>query len=63
MRFYRQPLVDPRELLARLARGKDTAVTSPLVALDGSVELFFDRFNATCEKSDIYKIPIPAPGP
>jgi hypothetical protein len=51
-----------RELLARRPRGKDTAVTSPIVQGDGSVDVFFDRFNGTCAKSDIYKIPVPAPG-
>jgi hypothetical protein len=63
VRFFRQPLADPRELVATLSKGKDTGDTSPFVALDGSVDLYFDRFNATCEKADIYKIPIPPPGP
>jgi hypothetical protein len=63
VRFFSQPLSGPRELLATLPQGKDTAVTSPLVAFDGTVDLYFDRFNATCEKSDIYKIAIPPPGP
>jgi hypothetical protein len=63
VRFWRQPLAGTRELLAVLPRGRDTAATSPLTLLDGSVELVFDRFNATCTSSDIYKVPIPAPGP
>jgi hypothetical protein len=63
VRFYRQPLAASRELLARLRRGKDTAVTSPVAQGDASVEVFFDRFNRTCARSDIYKIPVPAPGP
>jgi hypothetical protein len=63
VRFFRQPLVGSREGLAVLPRRQDTAVTSPVVHLDGSVDLYFDRFNRTCGKSDIFKIPIPAPGP
>jgi hypothetical protein len=63
VRFWRQPPAASRELLARLRGGKDTAVTSPVAQLDGSVDLFFDRFNGTCAKADIYKIPVAAPGP
>jgi hypothetical protein len=62
VRFFRQPLAASREGLAALPRRRDTAVTSPLVHGDGSVDLYFDRFNGTCTKSDIFKIPIPAPG-
>lgn len=63
VRFWRQPLTGSRELLAVLPRGRDTGSTSPVTLLDGSVDLFFDRFNPRCTKSDIYKVPIPAPGP
>jgi hypothetical protein len=63
VRFYRQPLIGERELLATLPPGRDTAVTSPVIRNDGSIDVYFDRFNPTCTKSDIYRIPIPAPGP
>jgi hypothetical protein len=61
VRFFREPLDGPRERLATLARGSDTGVTSPLVHVDGAVDLYFDRFNATCSTADILKVPIPAP--
>jgi hypothetical protein len=64
VRFWRQPLAASRELLARLPRGKDTAQTSPVVQGSGAVDVFFDRFNGSnCARPDIYKIPVPAPGP
>jgi hypothetical protein len=63
VRFYRQPLSGERELLATLPRGRDTAVTSPVVNGDGSIDVFFDRFNPTCTRSDIYKFQVPAPTP
>jgi hypothetical protein len=64
VRFWRQPLAASRELLARLPRGKDTAQTSPVVQGSGAVDVFFDRFNGNnCARPDIYKIPVPAPGP
>lgn len=64
VRFWRQPLGASRELLAKLPRGKDTAVTSPFVQGSGAVDVFFDRYNGdNCARPDIYKIPVPAPGP
>lgn len=61
VRFWRQPLVGARELIGNLPRGRDTAVTSPVVMGDGSVELFFDRFSCRTGAADIYKFVIPAP--
>lgn len=63
VRFWRQPLVGARELIGTLARGRDTAMTSPLVLADGSIELYFDRFTCRTGASDIYKFVIPAPPP
>jgi hypothetical protein len=61
VRFWRQPLVGPRELIGSLPRGRDPAMTSPVVMGDGSVELFFDRFICRTGAADIYKFVIPAP--
>jgi hypothetical protein len=58
VRFFRQPLVGSRELLAKLGRGKDTALTSPVILMGGGVDLFFDRFTNNCARSDIYKLSI-----
>ena len=63
VRFWRQPLVGARELIGTIPRGRDTAVTSPIVMGDGSVEVFFDRFNCGTGAADIFKFVIPAPGP
>lgn len=61
--FWRQPLVGARELIGTLPRGRDAAKTSPVVMGDGSVELYFDRFNCRTSAADIYKFVLPAPGP
>jgi hypothetical protein len=63
VRFWRQPLVGARQLIGRLARGRDTAATAPVLLADGSVEVFFDRYDFGCRTgaSDIYKFVIPAP--
>jgi hypothetical protein len=58
VRFWRQPLVGARQFIGRLARGQDTAVTSPVLMADGSVEVFFDRFACRTGASDIYKFVI-----
>ena len=58
VRFFQQPLVGSRELLAKLGRGKDTALTSPASLTGGGVDLFFDRFTNNCASSDIYKVRI-----
>lgn len=58
VRFFRQPLIGPREPLAELGRGKDTAVTSPVALSGGGVDFFFDRFTSRCRNSDIYKLSI-----
>jgi hypothetical protein len=49
--------------IGRLARGRDTAATAPVLLADGSVEVFFDRYDFGCRTgaSDIYKFVIPAP--
>jgi hypothetical protein len=59
VRFWRQPLVGPRVLIGRLPRGRDTAMTSPVVMGDGSVELSFDRFICRTGAADIYRFMIP----
>ncbi len=61
VRFWRQPLVGARELIGSLPRGRDPAMTSPVVMGDGSIELYFDRYICRTGASDIYKFVIPAP--
>jgi hypothetical protein len=60
VRFYRQPLTGPRELIGTLARGKDTAKISPVLLAGGRVRLLFDRYRR-CRTglSDIYQFLIP----
>jgi hypothetical protein len=61
VRFWRQPLVGARQFIGTLARGRDPAVTSPVLLADGSVEVFFDRFDCRTGAADLYKFVIPPP--